>query len=198
LATLGEVYSVLTGLPVRPRITGGDAIDVLRQIRDRLTLVTLAENEFVTAIEAVAATIVGGAVYDALIAHCAVKAGADVLFTWNQRDFTRFRRGWPTGKNACGIRNGKIDCDRARGFILKQKNIAVEAKMRATILDRRTSWIDWPSTSSDTRRTRTAKTLICLVYAPNGKCNNPTALENDLTTTHGDLNVIALVRPKPH
>jgi predicted nucleic acid-binding protein len=90
LATLGEVYSVLTGLPVRPRITGGDAIDVLRQIRDRLTLVTLTENEYVAAIEAVAATIVGGAVYDALIAHCAVKAGADVLLTWNQRDFTRF------------------------------------------------------------------------------------------------------------
>src|SRR5256885_924105 len=75
------------GLPVRPRITGPEGIDVLRQIRDRLTVVTLAENEYTTAIEAVAATIVGGAVYDALIARCAVKAKADVLLTWNQRDF---------------------------------------------------------------------------------------------------------------
>jgi len=90
LATLGEVYSVLTGLPVRPRITGGDGIDVLRQIRHRLTLVALTENEYIRAIETVAPTIVGGAVYDALIAHCAVKAGAEVLLTWNQRDFTRF------------------------------------------------------------------------------------------------------------
>jgi predicted nucleic acid-binding protein len=32
---------------------------------------------------------VGAATYDALIAHCALKAGADVLLTWNVRDFTR-------------------------------------------------------------------------------------------------------------
>jgi predicted nucleic acid-binding protein len=33
-------------------------------------------------------TIVGAAAYDALIAHCALKAGADILLTWNVRDFT--------------------------------------------------------------------------------------------------------------
>jgi predicted nucleic acid-binding protein len=32
---------------------------------------------------------VGAAAYDALIAHCALKAGADILLTWNVRDFTR-------------------------------------------------------------------------------------------------------------
>jgi predicted nucleic acid-binding protein len=31
-------------------------------------------------------------VYDALIAQCAVKAQADVLLTWNTRDFLRFGR----------------------------------------------------------------------------------------------------------
>jgi predicted nucleic acid-binding protein len=35
-------------------------------------------------------TIVGAAAYDALIAHCALKAEADILLTWNVRDFARF------------------------------------------------------------------------------------------------------------
>ena len=90
LQTLGEVYAVLTGLPLRPRITGANGIDIVRQIRDRVTLVSLTEVEYIAAIEAASATIVGGAIYDALIARCAIKAGADVLLTWNQRDFSRF------------------------------------------------------------------------------------------------------------
>lgn len=90
LRTLGEVYAVLTGLPLRPRITGKEGMDIIRQICDRLTLVSLTHSEYVAAIEAVSATIVGGAVYDALIAHCAAKAGAEILLTWNMRDFTRF------------------------------------------------------------------------------------------------------------
>ena len=40
------------------------------------------------------------------------------------------------------------------------------------------------------------KTLICFVYDPSAKCSTPVALENDLTTAHGNLNVVVLVRPK--
>ena len=90
LRTLGEVYATLTGLPVRPRITGHDGMAILKQIRDRLTVISLTEQEYVSALESVSGSIVGGATYDALIAQCAVKAGADVLLTWNVRDFTRF------------------------------------------------------------------------------------------------------------
>jgi predicted nucleic acid-binding protein len=89
LRTLGEVYSTLTGLPLRPRITGRDGIAVLRQIRDRLTLVSLTEPEYFTALESVSDTIVGAAAYDSLITHCALRVGADTLLTWNARDFTR-------------------------------------------------------------------------------------------------------------
>ena len=93
LRTPGEVYAVLTGLPVRPRITGADGMAVLEQIRARLTVISLSEQEHVSAIESVSETIVGGAAYDALIARCAIKAQADVLLTWNTRDFTRFGPG---------------------------------------------------------------------------------------------------------
>jgi predicted nucleic acid-binding protein len=90
LRTLGEVYATLTGLPVRPRITGSDGMSVVRQITERLTIVALGEREYISALESAASgTIVGAAVYDALIAHCALKAGAEVLWTWNVRDFTR-------------------------------------------------------------------------------------------------------------
>jgi len=89
LQTLGEVYATLTGLPVRPRISGAEGIDILKQIRDRLTLIALSEAEYVPALESVSATIVGGAAYDALIARCALKAQAETLLTWNVRDFTR-------------------------------------------------------------------------------------------------------------
>jgi predicted nucleic acid-binding protein len=90
LRTFGEVYAVLTGMPLRPRISGKDGVAILNQIRQRLTLVSLTEDEYFSALEKVSASIIGGAAYDALIARCAVKAGAEVLLTWNLRDFTRF------------------------------------------------------------------------------------------------------------
>jgi len=93
LRTLGEVYAVLTGLPARPRITGADGMAILEQIRAKLTVISLTEQEYVSVIQSVSGTIVGGAAYDALIAQCAVKAKADVLLTWNTRDFTRFGPG---------------------------------------------------------------------------------------------------------
>ncbi|HEY6248985.1 MAG TPA: PIN domain-containing protein [Candidatus Angelobacter sp.] len=91
LRTLGEVYATLTGLPVRPRITGANGAAIVKQIRDRLSLISLSEQEYVSTVDsASSAAIVGGALYDALIAQCAVKAKADVLLTWNVRDFVRF------------------------------------------------------------------------------------------------------------
>jgi predicted nucleic acid-binding protein len=90
LRTLGEVYATLTGLPLRPRITGPEGISIVKQIREKFTLIALSEQEYVSALqEASSGTIVGAAAYDALIAHCALKARADILLTWNVRDFTR-------------------------------------------------------------------------------------------------------------
>jgi predicted nucleic acid-binding protein len=77
-------------LPLRPRITGPEGTRVIDQIRERLTLITLTEQEYVYAIgQASSLAVVGAAAYDALIAHCALKSGAETLLTWNVRDFTR-------------------------------------------------------------------------------------------------------------
>ncbi len=51
LRTLGEVCATLTSLPLRPRITGPEGISIVKQIRERLTLITLSEQEYVSALE---------------------------------------------------------------------------------------------------------------------------------------------------
>jgi predicted nucleic acid-binding protein len=51
LRTLGEVYATLTGLPLRPRITGPEGLRIVKQISERLTLITLNEQEYVSALE---------------------------------------------------------------------------------------------------------------------------------------------------
>jgi predicted nucleic acid-binding protein len=89
LRTLGEVYATLTGLPVRPRITGPEGVAIVTQIRERLTIVSLTEQEYVSTLESASPAIVGNTAYDALIARCAIKAGATVLLTWNVRHFMR-------------------------------------------------------------------------------------------------------------
>jgi predicted nucleic acid-binding protein len=91
LRTLVEVYATLTGLPLRPRITGPEAWRIVMQICDRLTIVALGEEEHITALELASSEgIVGAATYDALIARCALKAEVEALLTWNVRDFSRF------------------------------------------------------------------------------------------------------------
>jgi len=50
--------------------------------------VSLEGDEYFASIrEAAASRISGGAIYDALIARCAVNAGADQIFTWNTRHY---------------------------------------------------------------------------------------------------------------
>jgi predicted nucleic acid-binding protein len=63
---------------------------IVKQIRERLSLIALSEQDYVSALElASSEAVVGAAAYDALIGYCALKAGADILLTWNVRDFTR-------------------------------------------------------------------------------------------------------------
>ncbi|MEK7406674.1 MAG: PIN domain-containing protein [Acidobacteriota bacterium] len=88
--SLAEVYATLTGMPGKRRVGGDAALLFLRDIRAHLTLVSLNEREYLQMIEeAAAANLAGGAIYDALLGHCALKAKAKTLYTWNTKDFMR-------------------------------------------------------------------------------------------------------------
>lgn len=88
--SLAEVYATLTGMPGRRRVSGNEALLFLGDIRERLTLVALGEREYFQIVEAsAAANLTGGAIYDAILGQCALKAKADVIYTWNTEDFLR-------------------------------------------------------------------------------------------------------------
>jgi predicted nucleic acid-binding protein len=88
--SLAEVYATLTGMPGRWCVGGDAALLFLGDIREKLTLVSLNEREYFEVLEeAAAGNLAGGAVYDALLGRCALKAKADTLYTWNVKDFLR-------------------------------------------------------------------------------------------------------------
>ncbi|MGA8431631.1 MAG: PIN domain-containing protein [Candidatus Sulfotelmatobacter sp.] len=86
--TLAEVYSTLTKYPGKERISSEYAALLVQQIEERLTLAWLDGDEYCAVIRRMATMgIVGGGVYDGLIAACASKAGTRHLYTWNARHF---------------------------------------------------------------------------------------------------------------
>jgi predicted nucleic acid-binding protein len=84
--SLAEIYYCsVTGRPGRERVTGDEAMLFLGNVRERLTIVSIDDQDYFKALEESSALgIAGGAIYDALLAHCALKAKI-----WNTRDFTR-------------------------------------------------------------------------------------------------------------
>lgn len=87
---LAEVFSVLTGMPGKNRVTPDEALLFLADVRARLTVVSLTEADYVGVLaNAATAGVVGGGIYDALVARCALLAECGVLYTWNVKHFTR-------------------------------------------------------------------------------------------------------------
>ena len=86
--TLAEFYSVATRLPGKNRLSGDQILLCFEDIRSRLTIITLTANEYFDAMrEGAKHGIVGGLIYDMLLARCALKARADILYTWNVKHF---------------------------------------------------------------------------------------------------------------
>jgi predicted nucleic acid-binding protein len=86
--SLAEAYSTFTRYPGKERMSAEAASLMLQGIEHRFTLVWLDGDEYCASIRRMAQLgIVGGAVYDGLVAACALKAGADHLYTWNVRHF---------------------------------------------------------------------------------------------------------------
>ena len=89
--SLAELYATATRLPGKHRLSGEQVLLFLGNIRERLTIVTLTADEYYGALdEAAAIGVVGGTVYDALLARCALKAEAEHIYTWNVKHFQQF------------------------------------------------------------------------------------------------------------
>lgn len=77
-------------MPGAMRVSPHEALLFIQDVRERLTLIALDEDEYSAALdEAAHAGISGGACYDALIAKCALKARAQAIYTWNTKHFHR-------------------------------------------------------------------------------------------------------------
>ena len=89
--SMAEVYSTMTRLPGRHRLSGEQVLLFLENIRERLTLIALTVDEYHATIkQAAEAGVIGGTIYNALIARCALKAKVDAVYTWNTRHFEQF------------------------------------------------------------------------------------------------------------
>jgi predicted nucleic acid-binding protein len=89
--SLVEVYSALTRMPGKHRVNGEQAMLFIGNIRERLTVIGLTPDEYFSMLQTNAGLgIAGGAIYDALLAACALKSGAAALFTWNFRHYGQF------------------------------------------------------------------------------------------------------------
>ena len=85
-----EVFSTLTRMPGKHRISGAQAMLFVDSICKRLSLVALDGNEYATALEAAASSgVVGGGICDATLAYCALKSGAETIFSWNTRHYAQ-------------------------------------------------------------------------------------------------------------
>lgn len=92
-----ETYSVLTRLPLSPRLQPALARRMIfENFERRLTWVALNAADYRKILqEAGDLGIAGGAVYDLIPCWVAKKSRADRLYTWNTRDFLRL---WPAGQ----------------------------------------------------------------------------------------------------
>ena len=89
--SLAETYSVLTRLPAPHRLRSEDAIALIEGNWRKTPIVHLTGSEMWSALrEAKRRGLIGGQMYDALIAIAALKAKASTIITWNVRNFAPF------------------------------------------------------------------------------------------------------------
>ena len=89
--SLAETYTVLTRLPPPHRLRADDALSLIEMNWGAAPVVLLTAPDIWRALrEAPRLGVIGGQMYDALIAAVAIKAEASVLLTWNLRDYSRF------------------------------------------------------------------------------------------------------------
>ena len=89
--SLAELYSTLTRLPLSPKITGSEAIELIHEnIVSSFEIIGLNPADYISILDDLQSrNLVGGVTYDALIMYVAIKASVDKVITLNGRDFSR-------------------------------------------------------------------------------------------------------------
>ena len=78
----------MTVLPVKPMIPPEQAVLFVEEVRKRLTLVSLNEDEYFETIRKTAEQgFTSGRVYDPLLLRCAANVKAQIIYTWNLKHF---------------------------------------------------------------------------------------------------------------
>lgn len=86
--SLAELYATVTRLPYKYRATAHQALTFVETVQERFTLLALDSEDYLDTIRRAAEqNIVGGTLYDSVIAACALRARADTLYTWNVGHF---------------------------------------------------------------------------------------------------------------
>ena len=89
--SLIETYSMLTKLPLSPRINPALALNLIKEnILEDFELVTYGKKDYINLLDELSSgNIAGGASYDGLILSAAKKVTADKILTLNVNDFIR-------------------------------------------------------------------------------------------------------------
>ncbi|MBM3700792.1 MAG: type II toxin-antitoxin system VapC family toxin [Actinobacteria bacterium] len=89
--SLLESYSVLTSLPLSPRISSKLALSIIKEnIISVFKIINYTENDYQKLLGDLAANeLSGGSSYDGLLLHAAKKCNADKIITLNLNDFIR-------------------------------------------------------------------------------------------------------------
>ena len=89
--SLIETYSILTKLPLSPRINPALALSLIKEnILEDFELVTYGKKDYINLLDELSSgNIAGGASYDGLILNAAKKVTADKILTLNVNDFIR-------------------------------------------------------------------------------------------------------------
>ena len=78
----------MTVLPVRPPVSPAQVLLFLEQVREKLTIVGLKEEEYMHTIRRTAESgALGGRIYDALLLAAARKVDPKNIYTWNSNHF---------------------------------------------------------------------------------------------------------------
>ena len=92
--SLLECYSVLTRIPLQPKLSPAFAIQIINEnIKSHAKIVTLSAKQYFQLIEElVDRNLKGGITYDALILASAKFAEVNKVLTFNKKDFLKIRK----------------------------------------------------------------------------------------------------------